>query len=122
MISPNLLILYVGNPAASGRFYEALFERAPVAQSPGFVAFRFDNGLGLGLWATTANDFVSAGTGNRSEIAIVVNEDAEIDALHEKWKAAGVTIEQPPFTAVFGRTFVALDPDGHRIRVCPPDK
>ena len=122
MISPNLLILYVENPAASGRFYEQLFGRAPVAQSPGFVAFQFDNGLGLGLWATSANDFVSVGSGNRSEIAIVVSEDAEIDALHDTWKAAGVTIEQPPFTAVFGRTFVALDPDGHRIRVCPPDK
>ena len=112
MISPNLLILYVENPAASGRFYETLFGRAPVAQSPGFVAFRFDNGLGLGLWSTSATDFVSAGSGHRSEIA----------NLHEKWQAAGVTIEQPPFAAVFGRTFVALDPDGHRIRVCPPDK
>ncbi|WP_234188644.1 VOC family protein [Shinella sp. NM-101] len=122
MISPNLLILYVENPAASGRFYEQLFGRAPVAQSPGFVAFRFDNGLGLGLWSTSASDFVSGGSGNRSEIAIVVEEDAEIDALHDRWKAQGVAIEQPPFTAVFGRTFVAQDPDGHRIRVCPPDK
>lgn len=24
--------------------------------------------------------------------------------------------------AVFGLTFVAIDPDGHRIRVCIPDK
>jgi predicted enzyme related to lactoylglutathione lyase len=122
MISPNLLILYVENPAASGRFYETLFGRAPIAQSPGFVAFRFDNGLGLGLWSTSATDFVSAGSGHRSEIAIVVDDDVAIDDLHEKWQAAGVTIEQPPFAAVFGRTFVALDPDGHRIRVCPPDK
>ena len=29
MISPNLLILYVENPAVSGRFYEQLFGRAP---------------------------------------------------------------------------------------------
>ena len=120
MISPNLLILYVADPAASGRFYEGLFGRAPVFQSPGYVGFQFDNGLGLGLWATGANDFVSAGTGNRSEIAIAV--DGAIDSLHDTWKAAGVAIEQPPFTTVFGRTFVALDPDGHRIRVCPPDK
>ncbi|WP_337184743.1 VOC family protein [Shinella sp.] len=122
MISPNLLILYVENPAASGRFYEQLFGRAPVAQSPGFVAFRFENGLGLGLWSASANDFISGGSGNRSEIAIVVEEEAEIDALHDRWKGQGVAIEQPPFTAVFGRTFVAQDPDGHRIRVCPPDK
>ena len=122
MISPSLMLLYVENPAASGRFYEKLLGTAPVAQSPGFVAFRFENGLGLGLWSTTATDFVSAGSGNRGEIAVVVEDDAQIDRLHDTWRAEGVTIEQAPFTAVFGRTFVALDPDGHRIRVCPPDK
>ena len=122
MISPNLLLLYVESPAVSAGFYEKLFGRAPVAQSPGFAAFQFDNGLGLGLWSTSSPEFVSSGSGHRSEIAIVVDGDDEIDALHEKWKAGGVTIEQAPFTAVFGRTFVALDPDGHRIRVCPPDK
>ncbi|WP_411035077.1 VOC family protein [Shinella sp. BYT-45] len=122
MISPNLVILYVEDPARSGRFYEKLLEQAPVFQSPGYVGFAFANGLGLGLWSTAATDFVSGGTGQRCEIAIAMDGDDGIDALHDKWKAAGVAIEQPPFTAVFGRTFVALDPDGHRIRVCPPDK
>lgn len=46
---------------------------------------------------------------------------ATVDHLHARWSAAGITIEQAPFTAVFGRTFVALDPDGHRLRVCTPD-
>ncbi|MEB4632395.1 VOC family protein [Burkholderia contaminans] len=41
--------------------------------------------------------------------------------LHEAWKALGVPFEQEPMTAVFGLTFVALDPDGHRLRVCTPD-
>lgn len=120
MTAPNLLILYVEDAAASGLFYEKLFGHAPVAQSPGFVAFRFENGLGLGLWSTSSSEFVSSGTGHRSEIAIVAGDDASIDRLHDEWRAADVAIEQPPFNAVFGRTFVALDPDGHRIRVCSP--
>ncbi|WLS01645.1 VOC family protein [Shinella oryzae] len=122
MTSPNLLILYVENALESARFYKTIFGAAPLIQSPGFVSLRFDNGLGLGLWATSSPEFVSGGTGHRGEIAIVVDDDAQIDRLHEEWSAAGVAIEQPPFTAAFGRTFVALDPDGHRIRVCPPDK
>lgn len=32
-----------------------------------------------------------------------------------------VIIEQPLHEAVFGLTFVASDPDGHRLRVCTPD-
>ena len=122
MISPNLMILYVENAPASGRFYETIFGTAPQVLSPGFVSFQFGNGLGLGLWSTSSPEFVSGGTGHRGEIAIVVDDEAEIERLHDEWRAAGVTIEQAPFTAVFGRTFVALDPDGHRIRVCPPDK
>ncbi|MCT7662734.1 VOC family protein [Shinella kummerowiae] len=122
MISPGLLILYVEDPARSSRFYETILDRPPVFETPGYVGFDFGNGLGLGLWSTTSTEFVSGGTGNRSEIAIVVDGDAAIDALHDSWKADGIAIEQPPFTAVFGRTFVALDPDGHRVRVCPPDK
>lgn len=51
----------------------------------------------------------------------MVDGDAEVDRLYEAWKALGVRIEQAPMTAVFGRTFVALDPDGHRLRVCTPD-
>lgn len=51
----------------------------------------------------------------------MVDGDAEVDRLYEAWKALDVRIEQAPMTAVFGRTFVALDPDGHRLRVCTPD-
>jgi hypothetical protein len=44
-----------------------------------------------------------------------------VRALHARWRNAGVQIEQDLQEAVFGLTFVALDPDGHRIRVCTPD-
>ncbi|WP_321870555.1 VOC family protein [Burkholderia ubonensis] len=57
----------------------------------------------------------------RAELAFMVDGDAEVDRLYEAWKALGVRIEQAPMTAVFGRTFVALDPDGHRLRACTPD-
>ncbi len=122
MIAPNLVILYVDDPLHSREFYEKLSGRAPVAVFPSYVAFAFDNGLQLGLWSTRAENFVSGGTGPRSELTFLADTEAEVDRLHAAWRALGVTIEQAPMAAVFGRTFVALDPDGHRLRVCVPDK
>ncbi len=51
----------------------------------------------------------------------MVKDIQTVDALYQQWSDSGVQIEQRPKQAVFGRTFVALDPDGHRIRVCIPD-
>lgn len=121
MTAPNLVLLYVKDPVASAAFYEKLFETAPVASFPTYVAFSFANGLSVGLWSTQAKDFVSGGSGHRSELAFLVPDDATIRELHDRWAAAGVTIEQPICQAVFGLTFVATDPDGHRLRVCKPD-
>lgn len=121
MPSPNLVLLYVADPQRSAVFYERLFGVAPEAVFTTYAAFTFGNGLGIGLWSTSARDFVSGGSGHRSELAFMVAGDAEVDRLHEAWTALGVEIEQSPMDAVFGRTFVALDPDGHRLRVCTPD-
>ena len=122
MPAPSLFILYVDEPAASAAFYERLLGRAPAASFPTYVAFTFDSGLTLALWSTQAKDFVSGGSGHRSEVAFTVADRAAVMAMHERWLQAGVEIEQAPHDAVFGPTFVALDPDGHRLRVCVADR
>ncbi|HEY4545129.1 MAG TPA: VOC family protein [Pedomonas sp.] len=122
MLIPNLLLLYVENPQNSAAFYEHLFGIPPTAAYPTYVAFEFENGLTLSLWSTSAKNFVSGGSGHRSEVAFMVPNDQMVSDLHERWSKAGVTIEQPLHEAVFGLTFVAIDPDGHRIRVCTPDE
>ena len=86
------------------------------------MAFAFDNGLFFGLWSTKARNFVSDGSGNRSELSFMIDGEQAVQDLCNKWKSFDVIIEQEPHEAVFGLTFVALDPDGHRIRVCMPDK
>ena len=45
---------------------------------------------------------------------------ADVDAQHVDWRKRGLPIAQAPTTMDFGRTFVALDPDGHRLRVFAP--
>lgn len=120
-MKPNLIILYVDNPIASSRFYQKLFNSEPEVMLPTWAAFSFNNGLHLGLWSTTARDFESCGEGNRTELSFMVKDIQEVDALYQQWSESGVKIEQGPKQAIFGKTFVALDPDGHRIRVCIPD-
>ncbi|WP_312042247.1 VOC family protein [Erwinia sp.] len=121
MMIPNLFILYVASPSVSSEFYQKLFDKEPDVKLPTWAAFSFDNGFNLGLWSTQACDFVSGGEGNRTELSFMVKDVQAVDTLYQQWLKMGIHIEQEPKHAVFGKTFVALDPDGHRIRVCIPD-
>jgi len=122
MLTPNLLLLYVQNPMESAIFYEKIFKTKPVASFPAYVAFSFANGFTFSLWSMQAKNFVSGGHGHCSELAFIVPSEDQVRTLRNEWKELGVQIEQDLHKAVFGLTFVALDPDGHRIRVCMPDK
>lgn len=122
MKTPNLILLYVKDPIVSALFYERIFEGKPVAAFPTYVAFTFENDLTVSLWSTKAKNFVSCGEGHRHELAFMVAEENEIIRLRDHWVSLGVRVEQDLHEAVFGLTFVALDPDGHRIRVCMLDK
>lgn len=122
MLTPNLILFYVNDPLKSAAFYENIFSIKPVAAFPTYVAFTFENGLTFSLWSTTAKDFVSGGTGHRAELSFMVPDESTVRDLRAAWGSFGVTIEQDLHEAVFGLTFVAVDPDGHRIRVCIPDK
>jgi uncharacterized glyoxalase superfamily protein PhnB len=122
MLNPNLVLFYVKDPIESASFYEKIFEQKPVAAFPTYVAFTFSNGLTFSLWSTQAKNFVSSGSGSRSELAFMVSDEDEVRRLYDLWKKIGISVEQDLHKAVFGLTFVALDPDGHRIRICIPDK
>ena len=120
MRSPDFIILYADSPEESGAFYRALLGVDPVETSPTFVLFAFPNGLKLGLWSRHAVEpRTEAGSGG--EIAFTVDEAASVDVAHAEWSGRGLKILQPPVDMDFGRTFVALDPDGHRLRVFSPD-
>lgn len=122
MLTPNLLLFYVKNPLDSALFYEKIFSKKPVASFPTYVAFSFENGFTFSLWSTQATNFVSGGTGHRSELSFMVSNEQAVRDLRKQWEILEIPIEQDLHEAVFGLTFVALDPDGHRIRVCIPDK
>jgi len=122
MLTPNLLLLYVQNPMESAIFYEKIFKIKPIASFPTYVAFSFANGFTFSLWSIQAKNFISGGQGHRSELAFMVPNENQVRTLRNTWKELGVQVEQDLHEAVFGLTFVVVDPDGHRIRVCMPDK
>lgn len=110
----DMVLLFVENPVQSAAFYSQIFDQKPIEQSPTFALFALPNNIMLGLWShKTAEPPVLAKAG-ASEIAF---SQEDVDNTYNKWLKWGIPMAQPPTDMDFGRTFVALDPDGHRIRV-----
>lgn len=118
MAKANLIILYVADPLASVDFYRRLLDKEPLVSFPTFSSFELQDGFVLGLWAQDTVLPPPSKIGNRCELAFMVKDEAAVREHYEKWKSAGLTILQELTRMDFGPTFVALDPDGHRLRVC----
>lgn len=117
----DFVLLHVDSPAASAAFYADLLGRPPVEASPTFAMFKAGDGLMLGLWSRHTAEPAATMPGG-SEIAFTVADEAAVRGLHADWSARGLTILQPPTAMDFGHTFVARDPDGHRLRVFAPHR
>ncbi|WP_116792571.1 VOC family protein [Achromobacter dolens] len=120
MSAKNFVIFYVDKPEASAAFYSALLNRPPVESSPTFALFALDSGLMLGLWSRHTVEPAAAGRGGCTELAFTVPDADALNQRHLDWSLRGLPILQAPTNMDFGRTFVALDPDGHRLRVFAP--
>jgi catechol 2,3-dioxygenase-like lactoylglutathione lyase family enzyme len=116
----SFLILYVDNPPTSAAFYADLLGRPVIEQSPTFAMLPLREGVMLGLWSRHTVEPAASGAAGFSEVAFTVADAAEVERIHDDWKARGLTILQAPTRMDFGTTFVARDPDGHRLRVFVP--
>jgi len=119
MSDPTFVLLYVTDPAVSSAFYTTLLGRPPVESSPTFVMFALKSGVMLGLWIRHEVTPAATAPGG-GELAFTVADAAAVTATHAEWAGRGMTIAQAPTQLDFGLTFVALDPDGHRLRVFAP--
>ena len=120
MSDPNFVILYVDSPAASANFYQKLLGNKPVEASSTFALFALKSGLMLGLWSKHTVEPAATAAGGGAELAFALDNRHELDELYAKWKSQKLPIIQEPTDMDFGHTFVALDPDGHRLRVFVP--
>ena len=123
MLDPNFIILYVDDPRASARFYVDLLSLRTLEESPTFAMLALRPGMMLGLWSRHTVEPAPAGAGGGAEIAFALEPGSgsgSVDAVYADWTSRGLAIAQSPIDLDFGRTFVALDPDGHRLRVFAP--
>jgi catechol 2,3-dioxygenase-like lactoylglutathione lyase family enzyme len=113
---PTYNLLYVDNARRSRDFYAEIFGQPPVEDSENFVMFILPNGMKFGLW--NKRDVTPAATvPGGFELALPVATRPDVDRVAADWQARGIDIVQPPQDMDFGRTFTALDPDGHRLRI-----
>jgi predicted enzyme related to lactoylglutathione lyase len=116
----SFLLLHVQDHAASATFYSELLGVPIIEQKAGFSMLPLRDGVMLGLWLRETVEPKSSGQTGASEIAFAADDGANVEAMHADWKARGLAIIQAPTQMSFGTTFVALDPDGHRLRVFAP--
>ena len=117
MTDLSLVTLYVDDPTASAALYEDLLGRPPAEISPTFAMFPMPGGAGLAMWSRDTVEPGATAAGGGGEVAFMVGD---VDATHAAWVAKGLRVIQPPTELDFGRTCVALDPDGHRLRAFTP--
>ena len=116
----NLVVLYIRDSGASSAFYKELLDRPIVQSSPKFAMLPLGKEAMLGLWQREDVEPRAGNDTGGAEVVFKVANAEAVRAAHEAWKARGLKIAQAPTAMNFGHTFVALDPDGHRLRVLAP--
>lgn len=117
----SFILLHVDNPPVSAKFYHEVLGIPVFEQSPTFAMLRLRDGVMLGLWSRHTVEPKSASNPGASEVAFTVADATAVETMHIEWARRGLKIVQTPTRMDFGATFVALDPDGHRLRVFAPE-
>jgi predicted enzyme related to lactoylglutathione lyase len=116
----SFVLLYVENPPASAGFYADLLGCPIRENSPTFAMLPLSEGVMLGLWSRKTVEPAANVQAGASEVAFTVESAAAVEATFADWKKRGLNVLQEPVQMDFGVTFVATDPDGHRLRVFVP--
>ena len=118
---PNSIILYVSDVEVSTTFYREILGHGPIKTYPGFSVFTLSDDMTLGLQAADEIEPAAEPYVGGTELSLSNVKRADVDRLHAQWKMLGIPMVLEPTVLEFGYTFVATDPDGHRLRVCATD-
>ena len=118
---PNSVILYVSDVETSTAFYRGILGHGPIETYPGFSVFKLSDDMTLGLQAADEIEPAAEPYVVGVELSLSDVEHTDVDRLHAQWKMLGIPMVLEPTVLEFGYTFVATDPDGHRLRVCATD-
>ena len=121
MFNPNSVILYVSNVSKSTEFYKRILGKDPQESFADFSLFLLEGDFMLGLQAKNAIDPKAQDHFGGVELSFSDVDKKTVDDIYRQWHDLGVEIALEPQDLDFGYTFVANDPDGHRLRVCATD-
>jgi|SRR5665213_1444711 len=122
MPQATAVLFYVNDVARSSAFYSDLFGLKPSVASPFYAMFKFDNGFEFAVYDRNKLQPQAAAMSASAELGFMVADVAALNELHGQWLAKGISIIMEPTKMYFGGIhFMALDPDGHRLRVATPD-
>ena len=121
MFKPNSIILYVADISVSTAFYQSVLKALPIETFDDFTVFALQDNMILGLQAKDAIDPKAQPAFGGFELCLSDITPEEVDAIYQDWKEKEIPIILEPVHLDFGYTFVAVDPDGHRLRICATD-
>ena len=115
-MQPYQILYYVDDMQKSQQFYATILEQEGAQLSPVFHAFSLDGGWTLALLRRDGVEPEATPAGG-SELIFSHPDRETVDATAAAWRKRGVRIVLDPVESRFGYSFVALDPDGNRLRV-----
>jgi catechol 2,3-dioxygenase-like lactoylglutathione lyase family enzyme len=122
MPQPTATLFYVSDIAKSSDFYSGLFGLKPSVASPFYAMYKFDSGFEFAIYDRHKLQPPAGPMCASAELGFTVANRAALDALYQQWLARGIGIIMEPTKMYFGGIhFMAVDPDGHRLRVATPD-
>ncbi|MGG9999370.1 VOC family protein [Pseudovibrio ascidiaceicola] len=121
MFKPNSVILYVEDVEKSTEFYTDVLQSGPIERFQEFSLFSLGDDVTLGLQSAQGIDPKPEPSFGGFELSLSDVSREEVDQVYTLWKEKGIPILMEPVDLDFGYTFVATDPDGHRLRVCATD-
>lgn len=116
MLQPNVIVLYADNLAVTSRFYQEVLGIEPVEASASFHSFKLSGEMSLAVKARTSVVPPAEEKNTNGELAFMLESRERVNALFTEWQAKNIRIILQPAQLPFGYTFVALDPDGYRLR------
>lgn len=121
MLEPSVIVFYVDNLTTSHRFYTELLGIKSIVHSPTYITFTLSNSMVIGLKDKNTQVVNITGNGG-AELAFTVDSHTQVDQLFSDWQQQGIKILEQPTNVPYGYTFVAIDPDGNRLRVVSLNK
>ena len=119
--APTSVILYVTDVEVSTTFYRQALNKEPIETFDDFAVFALTNEVTIGLQTRDQIEPAATGMPGSVELSMSYATHDDVDQLYHDWTTLGFPIALEPTTLAFGYTFVATDPDGHRLRVCVTD-